>query len=308
MLAKFFHKSEPISLISLVLLLAVWVFYYLFSIAHTPFNLSSLGTALGIYILFVLILVLYDYLFQKYRLTPSNHYAIFVLIALIGIFPNVLQISNITFSNVLLILSFRKILSLRNKEKTLSKLFDSGFLLGISYLVYPNSVVFLLLIYLGYFVYLKIIDKRLLIPLIGFIIPLFLTYTYLAFFDQNALFKTLTEFNFNINFHWSNQWHFSIPFIILGFILLILILKYASVNVFSDLEQERNYKLVIAQLLIGMLLLVLNGSEIKDSIILIFFPAAILIGNSLKSIKREWLQELLFYIIFIASISMFFTA
>jgi len=93
---------------------------------------------------------------------------------------------------------------------------------------------------------------------------------------------------------------------ILGFVLLILIFKYASVNVFSDLEEERNYKLVIAQLLIGTLLLVLNGTEIKDSIILIFFPAAILVGNSLKSIKREWLQELLLYLLLFLALFLFF--
>jgi hypothetical protein len=306
MLAKFFHKSEPISLISLVLLLAVWVFYYQFSIAHIPFNLSSLGMALGVFMFFIFILVLYDFLFQKYRLTLANHYAIFVLIVLIGVFPEVLHVSNITISNVLIILSFRKLLSLRKKDNLLSKLFDSGFLIGISYLVYPNSIIFLILIYLGYFVYLKIIDKRLLIPLIGFVTPLFLTFTYLLFFDKIGQFKTLTEFNFNITFTWFNQWHFSIPFMILGFVLLILIFKYASVNVFSDLEEERNYKLVIAQLLIGTLLLVLNGTEIKDSIILIFFPAAILVGNSLKSIKREWLQELLLYLLLFLALFLFF--
>lgn len=306
MLAKFFHKSEPISLISLILVLAVWTFYFHFSILHTSFSWSSLGKVMGIYLLFVLLLILYDYLFQKYRLTPSNYFAIFAVIVFIGFFPDVLQVSPITFSNILVLLSFWKVLSLRKKENGMSKLFDSGILMGISYLVYSNSIIFLLLIYLGYFVYLKIIDKRLLIPLIGFVIPLFLTYTYFMFLDRTGQFKSLTEFNFNINFNWYNQWHFSIPFMVLGIFLLFLIFKYASVNVFSDLEEERNYKLVIAQLLIGLVMLVLNGSEIKDSILLIFFPAAILIGNFLVSVKREWLQELLFYFFLITSGIWFF--
>jgi hypothetical protein len=307
MLARFLHRAEPISLIGLLSFLVTMAIFYFIGINESGTVVYSFLEVSGIVVFNILLMIFYDYLFQKYHLSPPNHYAIFVYVILIGLFPSVLEFSKVTVSNLFIIFSLSRILSLRKKDNLLSKLFDSGFLMGISYLIYPPNVVFLLMVYIGYFVYIRIIDKRLLIPLISFSIPIFLIYTYFLFTENLALFKTLTEINFNSGFRWFYDWKFSIPFLLLSFILLVAVLKILSTSAFSKLEEERNYKIIIAYLILVGIIILINGLEIKENIFLVYFPTSIIVGNSLNLIKKEWFKELIFYIMLITTLIFFFS-
>ena len=90
-------------------------------------------------------------------------------------------------------------------------------------------------------------------------------------------------------------------------ILAFLIIKLLSISVFAELEQERNYKLLIAHLLISVFILFLTSQNIEHSILLVFFSGMVLIGNSINTIRKEWLKELFLYSLLLASLYMYFS-
>lgn len=306
MLNRFLQRSEPISFIILMILMSFFVFFHLgFSDANGLSWLVSLQT-LGTWLFFLLILILFDVNIQKYKLTPLNHFALFIFIILMGIFPKVLTFNKYTISFLLILISFYSIFNLRFKEDDKLKLFNSGFVFGIAYLVYPNIFIFLLIIYIGYFVYLKIIDKRLLIPILAFFTPIFLTFTYFYLIDGINNFHNLIEINLDFNKVWLDDKIFVIPFAILISILLAITLKSMTISAFSQLETERNYKIIIAFFLMTVLLILLDSKNIQNEVIYLFFPASILIGNGLIRIKREWLLELILYLLLLFPMIMLF--
>lgn len=306
MLNRFLQRSEPISFIILMILMSFFVFFHLGFSDENGFSwLVSLQT-LGTWLFFLLILILFDVNIHKYKLTPLNHFALFIFIILMGIFPKMLIFNKYTISFLLILISFYSIFNLRFKEDDKLKLFNSAFVLGIAYLVYPNIFIFLLIIYIGYFVYLKIIDKRLLIPIIAFFTPIFLTFTYFYLSDGINNFHNLIEINLDFNKVWLDDKIFVIPFAILISILLAITLKSMTISAFSQLETERNYKIIIAFFLMTVLLILLDSKNIQNEVIYLFFPASILIGNGLIRIKREWLLELILYLLLLFPMIMLF--
>jgi len=306
MLSKFFQKSEPVSFIILLLLVGVVVFSNAYLINHEIFTWTGFFNNLGIYVFYIFLMFLYDFVSQKYRLSPSSYFGSFLFLILISLFPEVFNLNRIIFSSLIIIWTTIRVFDLRKKENSESKLFDSGFFLGVSFLMYPLSILYFFFIYLGFFIYLKIIDKRFFIPIIGFFVPIFLTYTYLLFFDKIPLFNNLIELNIKSNERWYYDLNFSIPFFILLFVLLITVIRLASISVFSEIEEENNYKLVIAHLFISLIILSLNRNEIKFTVLYLFFPSIILVGNTLYHIKKTWLKELFFYILLIVFLFSFF--
>lgn len=306
MLSKFFQKSEPISFVFLLLLVGVVVFSNAYLIKQDVFTWIGFFKNLGIYGFYVFLMFLYDFVSQKYRLSPSSYFGSFLFLILISLFSEVFYLNRIIFSSLIIIWTTIRVFDLRKNENLESKLFDSGFFLGISFLMYPLSILYLFFIYLGYFIYLKIIDKRFFIPIIGFFVPVFLTYTYLLFFDKLPLFNNLIEFNISSNERWYEDLNFSIPLFILMFVLLITVIKLAFINVFSGIEEELNYKLVIAHLFISLIILSLNRNEIKFTVIYLFFPSIILVGNTLFEIKKTWIKELFFYLLWMVFFYSFF--
>jgi hypothetical protein len=305
MLAKFFHRSEPVSFIVMMVWIAILVFVHIANTNAKGVDIHYFIYSFGVLILYIGLMFYFDFLIQRYKLSSNNYYAHFFLLVLIGVFSNVLEINKYIISFGFILLSTGNVLNLRNKVFPNAKLFNSGFFLGIAYLIYPVSFLYLVLVYIGYFLYVKIIDKKLIIPLLGFIIPIFLTFTYFYFTNQTSIFKNWTEINISSGFHWTEDKKISLSIIGFALISIFLVLKYISIGSFSELKEERNYKMLITFLFITIVSIFLNSSQIKHQILWTFFPAVFLIGNTVQKIKREWLKEGIFYLSLIGSIIVF---
>ncbi len=305
MLAKFFHRSEPISFVFLMIWLAFLVFTHTEKTNVSGIGISYFLYSIGLFFFFVGLMFYVDFLIQRYKLSPANYNAHFFFLILLGLFPDVIAFKPVLISLGFILLATGSILNLRNKNLLSIKLFNSGFFLGIAYLIAPISILYLVLIYIGYFVYLKIIDKRLLIPIIGFITPLFLVFAYFYWKDQVPIFKNWTEIDITTSFWWVSDFKTAIPIFIYSVILALLTLKYISIGSFSELDEERNYKIIIAFLFVTITILLINSHAIKYQIIWSFFPAIFLIGNTVQKIKRNWLKESIFYLSLITSLIVF---
>ena len=124
-----------------------------------------------------------NFIIRKNALTEDNSYAILFYILLVCYFPNSFVNEGVFISNFILLLAFRRIYSLRSSIQTKEKIFDSAFWIGIATLFYVWSLFYLILVYAAIFIFRKIDWRNFIIPLVGVLTPIFLSYTYLlAFF------------------------------------------------------------------------------------------------------------------------------
>ncbi len=295
MLARFFQKSEPISFVSLLFLLFLIIVFSSFSPLHVVTNLPFIIHVISVFVFFAFIIFLVNFIIEKNHLTPANYYAVLLFILILGLFPSVFVISKISLSHLFLLLAVRRIYSLYSKKDILSKLFDSGFYIGISFLLYPQSILYFFLIYFSYFIYLKIINKDLLIPLLGFITPIFICFTYFFIFDDLATFYSIIELNIVFDILKMYTYGFIIPILLLLILLFwSLFLVFTKRQIFEG-KDKSSIKLTIAYLIISIFVLLLNNLEIEETIQYLFFPIAVLIGNLFYLIRSYWIKDVLLY-------------
>jgi hypothetical protein len=289
MLANFFKKSVPVSFVTLLLLL---VFYI---------GVKSFGGEKGVYIeefylfavrflMFGGFLIIVSFMVSKNKLTQQNYYALFVFTVLFGIFPNTLEVSRLSISHLLLLLGYRRIYNFQSKKDRLIKLYDSGFLLGVAFILYPLSILYILLIYISYALYIKTVEKELMIPLLGFITPIFLAFVYFYLFDEVLILRNIIELNIGFNFRVMEDL-FSVR-IVIAFILLVSVFSSIHKLQKSDNETKNKIRLVLSHLGLSIIVIVSYNYIVEESIQFVFFPLSVTLGTLIESQQRIWLKEL----------------
>ena len=111
-----------------------------------------------IYSLFLLVAIFFLSLFiiSKNSILKSNQYISLGLIIFSGIYFKMPSEINITASYLILLLSIRKIYSLKSKKNQNKKLFDIGFWYLISIILNPVNLFFIITILTGIFIFYKI--------------------------------------------------------------------------------------------------------------------------------------------------------
>ena len=194
MLANFFSKSTPVKVLYLIIVLT---FFYFFAIFSTISNEYSLVNWLN-YVFILVLLVFYSFagsfINRKNSLTLDNLYAFLLSVLLLASFYQIFFNANYLYSNILLLFSFRKIYSLKSGIKTKLKLFDAGIWIGVATLFFEWNAVFLLMIYIGMVAHKRVSIKNMFIPVFGFLIPIFLFFTYYFYTDSFSKFMKFFEF------------------------------------------------------------------------------------------------------------------
>ena len=287
MLANFFGKSKPVNFIFILGLFFGYSFLAFYN-HQTNFSFLEIG---GVVSTFLLIFFLYNFIVVKNNLTFDNSYAFLFFVIFLGFFPSIFFYPKTLLIFVLLLFSYRKIYSLKSESSVFQKLFDAGFWLGITYVIEPFSVVNLLLLYIAIYVFGKLTLQTLIIPIIGFITPLIIYFTYCFWNDSITDFSEL--------FYWITTYDFSelaknyylIPSLILAiFGLFSLVLKTPKALSVNN-SFKRSWLLLIFNLLVATAYILFikerNGSEI----IFVLFPLSIIIANGLEMIEKKWLKE-----------------
>lgn len=302
MLARFFQKSEPISFVSLLLVLFVFVAIHITVSSSEDLGLGNISGIFGVFLFYTFLVFLISFIVSKNHLTQVNYYAILFFVLLMGLFPTVLEISSISLSHLFVLFAARRIYSVYSKKMLLSKFFDSGFYLGVAFLFYPQSIIFLILIYVSYFIYIKIIDKNLFIPLVGFLTPIFILFTYYYIIEKTSVFRSMIEMNIGFDLLKMTEMKFLIPFTVTALVLVFSLLKIFSKFQSFEGRDKSSTKLVIVHLVISVLFLLINNLRIEETIQYLFFPIAVLAGNLFYLLKKYWIKNVILYGLLILAI------
>lgn len=306
MIANFFNQTKPINF----LLLSVLVFFIylaaLMNVDSEPLNFLFFVKKSILLFLAVLTVFVINFIIRKNALTEDNSFAILFYIILCSYFPNSFINEAVFISNFILLLAFRRIYSLRSSIQTKEKIFDSAFWIGIASLFYVWSLFYVILVYAAIVVFRKIDWRNFVIPLIGIITPLFLSYVYLLAFDDLERFYNLWIWEFDLSSQAYNSGHFLFPLVLIGIVALIAIIPTTKRSLLAKIDFKATWTLLIVHLVISLIVVIIAPEKNGSELIFLFFPLSVLFANYLQVISRYWIKESIIYVFILMIINNLF--
>ncbi len=303
MLANFLNKSKPINFIVFLIFFSIgYVFSVYKAFFLNQFLFDDLLKSGGLLLLFLVVFFLFNFINSKNKLTFDNSYAyFFYTILLVVILPELIAY-NILLLSIVYLLFLRKIYSLHSSKKVLEKLFDSGFWLGVFFILEPLSILVFLLIYIAIYLHNKITIHTILSPIIGFITPLMVYFAYFFWYDKTEEFTQLFNFdvNFDIQFYAKAKYVWLFCSVIICAVIAVFFksIKVLSVNnTFKKSWILLIYNFVVLAIFTSMLAKK-DGSEI----IYILFPTAIILANGIELIQKRIIKNIVLYLFLIGSL------
>ena len=306
MIANFFNKTKPVNFLVIGILLFVYYSISIFSIGDEAYTLSIVTKFLGLFLVLFLFLLLFKFIVEKNKLTKDNSYALLFLVIVLGIFSESMSNNNFVYSNLLLLLSYRKLYSLRTGLNTKMKLFDASFWVGIAAIFYSWSIIYILLIYVSIVIYKKASLKNLLIPIVGLITPIFIYFTYNFYFDSLPAFYDRFKYDVNFSFVAFRELKLLIPTIFLAVTLLWSLVVVSPIIVSVSNNMKFSWNVLINHLLISILLIVVSPLKNGSEMFFIAFPSAIIISNFIQNKKSSLFKNVMIYLYLILSVSVYF--
>ena len=306
MIANFFKKSKPVNIFNLVVLLLGFYLVSIFYVGIAEFSFMLLIKKSVLFIFLFLFLMIENFIVKKNNLTEDNLYTMLLSVLLLGSFYETMFSKTILFSNILLLLRYRKIYSIKSGIDVGKKLFDAGLWIGAAALIYPPSILFGVLIFLAVIIYQKLYIQNFIIPLFGLATPYLLFFTYALYIEKIELFYQLFQFQYSLDFTAYNQLKYLIPTT-----LVLAITTWSIFVVTPKIVQISNtlrlsWNVLLAQLFIATILIfwapIKNGSEV----LFLLFPCVVIITNFIQKSQSKNFKNLILYLFLLVSIGVYF--
>ena len=306
MIANFFGKTKPVTLFSIAVLLFVYYFTATFLLHSAELSFNFLIKRISFFFFIALLLLIVNFIVKKNKLTKDNSYALLLMIFLFGTFPEAMFSYIIILANFALMLGFRKIYSLRSGLDTKLKLFDASFWIAIATLIYSWSIFYVLLVYLGMVIHQKLTVKNLFIPIVGFLTPMIIYFTYCLYFEDAAFFYNKFNYEINLDFSSYTSLKLLIPVIFLSIALLWSLLKVTPKVVSVRNNFKFSWDVLINHLLISATIVVLAPTKNGSELFFVIFPSAVIVANLMHYIKSKILKNAILYGFLLVSVFVYF--
>ena len=301
MLANFFGKSNPVNFIVVFLIFLGFYIANFFTVNFVQFvDINVILNQLLTIILFLFLFLFYNFILIKNKLTLNNSYGLLLFALFSGFFPAVFLNVTTIFLNLLLLIFLRRVFSLRSNKDVYKKIFDCGFWLGILFLLDSTTVIFGVLIFLSVGMFQKLTVRTLLIPVVGFVTPVFCYFSYCLWEGDTSEFSNLFLWysNYNFEVYAANKFLFSTLFLGIGSLISIVI-KTPKVFLISG-DYRKYWILIIFNFFLAITVFLIQNTHQTNKVLLLFFPASVIITNWLESIERGFVKNI-FIIVLIAT-------
>jgi hypothetical protein len=203
--------------------------------------------------------------------------------------------------NFLLLFYFNNLFSIYQIDRPYVYLFDAGLILGICFLFYPPTILFLLTLFAANFIYSSLGWRSFVIPIFGFLAPFFLTLGYLYCFSSisnfvNHYFQAISFYTPSIQA--PNYLSF---FIITSLVIFIFsVIELIRWLHMKSLRSRKSFIILFIFSFCVFLGLFFKSSLGWDHLFLFVLPFSVLSSNYFLFVYKKWWYESLFIILLIS--------
>ena len=293
MITSFFKTSKPIHyIIFLIVLICLFVYQRIVIVNHQG-NLSNTLNEIGD--LFILLASFFTLIFiiTKNNLTYNNGYAALYFCLFIGLIPSCLEENSILASNLFILLSFRRIMSLKTNSNIKKKLLDASMWICLAAIFEPWAILFFLVLFFGMVFYSVTQIKNTMIPFCGILAVAILLTSY-RLVTENA-FPSVTEFLPTLRFDNTSFNNTITKTESLQFLAVVL---FGIVSFFGKVVLKNRLKIpsvfvILLAILIGITMVFINSNHGASRYYLFAFaPTSIILANFSETTMYRWLSDL----------------
>jgi len=301
MITSFFKTSKPIHYIIFSVVLMALSFYQRTFEVNFDSNLLNYLNELAY--LFVLIASLFTVIFivTKNNLTKNNSFAALFFCLFIGVFPQVLEHTSTLISNLFILFSLRRILSLKNKKNIKKKLLDATFWICIATLFDSFSIFFFLPLFISLVLYSVFEIRNVLILFCGLLVfgTLWVVFGLVVHDHILDISKYLPIISFEAqNLIPQKNTLFSL---FIATVLLCGITNYFLMNSSKNRLNKSSVVLLMLIIVVSFTASLFSQSESKETYIFIVAPSAILMANFSETTKFSWITDIIIVLLFVLS-------
>ena len=302
MITSFFRTSKPIHYIIFIIVLILVFLYQRIIVGDFGVKFLNSLEEMGYLLIVLTSFFLLIFIVTKNNLTHNNSYAELYFCLFVGLIPSSLEINSILISNLFILLSLRRIVSLKTKTNIKKKLLDASMWICLAAVFEPWAILFLALIFMAMVLYSVSQIKNMVIPFCGILIVGILM-TCLRLLTDNVFpifFKYIPEINFDRP-SFSDQYLLEAPIQFIIFILFGIVVFLAKGLKKNRLNRPSFIVLILA-IFIGVSIVFLSPSNETGYYLFTFIPTAILLANFSETTKFRWFSELMIGLLLLAVI------
>jgi len=270
-------------------------------------GLGSISLSVLSLLLVISLGVLVNFIVHDNGITRNNTYALLFFVLLIGSNYLLSVINPVLVSTFFVVLALKSLLSLHEHREMTQKLFNSGFLLGIAAIIYPYSILYVVLIFLGIIIYGADNWRQWFIPILGIALPYYILFAWYFWFDKLDVFSDkyfIESFSLSGNFLDKSVWAYVIWGVFI-FLTIFSILDYIKNMNSHKLDARKGYAMTFLSLIIGIVITLAGTVRNGQELIIIFFPVAIIWAKFIQHQKKALFRTIFILAVILNSVLSF---
>lgn len=294
MITSVFNKSKAINLIVIFL---ITLFAYVFPKLKEEPMAFSMGTiasqCFSLFIVYVSILLI-NFMASKNSLTKNNSFEMLLFSLFLLTVRESVDQPNIVLSNFFILLSLRRIVSLRTQKEVKKKLFDAGLWIAVAALFFNWAFLFFILLLAAVILFTDANVKYWVIPFLGVLTVCAIGVVFsIALTDSYVdLFHVSFETNYDFKAFYSSK--YMVPLL-----SLLFVWGWSSFFYFRKIKKMRKeyrapFQMIYLACLTALLIVVQAPSKSGSIFLFLLAPLAIIVTAYLETMKEKWSQELFF--------------
>ena len=245
----------------------------------------------ALFILLFSVLVI-DFVVNRNQISNTNSYVALFFVLLAFVFPTSIVNANAVGCNFFLILTCRRLISLRSLKNMKLKILDATLWVLAASLFFSWAILFLILVYIAIYIYEPKNLKNWLVPIVGIISFLLIWTAVLSLSHSDGSFRA--HYSFGIS-NWDRVFSDWIQNTKLIFFLLFIVITGLAVFLKSGklgLGRIINLRVISLYLALSMAVILLSLTDEEFPVLIAFFPAAVFLGKYTEMIKRNNIREM----------------
>ena len=230
MLSTFFSTSRPIHYLMVFIMVTIAI------VSSLWWNVDVQWWEMTAILILPASLAIFEFVVSKNELTPSSGYALWITAVLSLLYLTFNINLSAVIALLLILLSLRRLLSLKSGHAAIKKIFDATFLITIATIFYHWSALFYIVIFVSIFLYVRNDYRNWLSPFIAMGCVWFLLFTY-DYVWENQVIDTLWE-SYETAYLWNNDLFTSQQVILLILLTIAVIGLLVYISKLIEIQQS----------------------------------------------------------------------
>ena len=301
MITRFFRISKPFHYVlffgALILVYFLQRGNYLYTAQHLNFLLE-----LAIFSSFLVSIFLMIFIITKNNLTQNNSFAALYFSLFILLVPESIAEPKVIFSNMFVLLAFRRIFSVQTKINLKKKYFDAGLWLSLATVFYVWAILYFIPLLATIFLWKTDQVKHLFVIIFGALSVFVITLISNIILNTDLPDLVLELPTQEIDFYSSLTFQLKISMALIMVISICSFFTTLNQLVFKNIQTRSLFITLYLMFLTGVLIFLITYDKTPKNLLFLTFPLAVIAANFTQIKKTLWTATLfiLTLIIFVA--------